>query len=153
MKPSRARKHGITSLTDEELVGHALEVTDARAGEVLALVGGLPRLLHTSVDDFERIEILFPTAIAFRATIEVVRRATRVKYESAVIEKPKDVYDLLAATLIGKLQEEFVVLSLDNRHQVIGIDTAAIGSARFPEPSTLGERDGALVPHHRRKRR
>lgn len=123
---------GICALSTAELIALLIPRIDGLdfAFRLLAHceeVGGLYRaskehlMLFPSIGEHKAAQIL--------SALELGRRSLHKSPNTAVtIQSPQYVYDLLYPRIGHKMQEHFVVVLLDTRNNVIGIETLYIGS-------------------------
>ncbi|MDD2430504.1 MAG: DNA repair protein RadC [Firmicutes bacterium] len=100
------------------------------ADKLLCKCGGLKGLKDASLSELLEIPgIGEAKGISILALIELSRRLHTYEPENmAMIESAGEVFDLLGATVSDLDRERFIVLLLDNRHRLLGVDTISIGS-------------------------
>ena len=121
---------GAGALADAELVALLLR-TGLRGVSVLQLAqqmldhfGGIPGLLHASVDDLKVIKGLGPAKRAeIAAVIELARRAlVQELAQRPVFERPEQVKSYLQLQLGGRSFEVFAVMFLDSQHRLLKLE-------------------------------
>jgi DNA repair protein RadC len=121
---------GAGALADAELVALLLR-TGLRGVSVLQLAqqmldhfGGIPGLLHASVDDLKVIKGLGPAKRAeIAAVIELARRALAQELaQRPVFERPEQVKSYLKLQLGGRNFEVFAVMFLDSQHRLLKLE-------------------------------
>lgn len=137
MPRERLKSCGIKALSSHELIA-LLIGTGTQGKTVFELSRELMAHLPNGVSDLEGLSledlmahngIGESKACQIIAGIEIGRRvySGRTSEKSKVLG-PNDVSELLMSELRYKRQEHFVVILLDTKHHVIGIDTISIGT-------------------------
>jgi DNA repair protein RadC len=129
-------QHGAAALADAELLALLLRTGIRGQGVlqlaegVLAHTGGYAGLLHAGPDRLKGIKGLGPAKRAeLAAVIEMARRALAQRLADApVFDSPQQVKDYLQLHIGALPHEVFVVLWLDARHRLLGMDTLFTGS-------------------------
>lgn len=131
----RLLQRGPSALSDAELLAVILR-TGAEgqpavevAGELLERLGGLGGLLAAYPAELLQHKGVGPAKAAqLLAVVELARRLARLGGEPRpVIGSPADVFDLLALELARQDREQFVVILLDTRHQVLDVHRVSVG--------------------------
>lgn len=129
-------RRGRKALTDEELIAiflrtglpgcHVLEL----ARQIKRRAGSLTALGKLEASEImELVKGIGPAkATALAAVFELGKRAVQEAPEMKRIEKPEDVYNLMADDLRYEVQEHFCVLSLNARNEVIHNSHIAVGT-------------------------
>ncbi len=99
------------------------------AETLLSRFGGLGRLVRAAPQALLGQPGVGPArAIRLLAAFELAARARNsAAVAGAAIRSPRDVVPLVASTLHGRDREHFVVVYLDTRHRVTGVETVAVG--------------------------
>jgi len=129
-------QRGAAALSDAELLAiflrtgvkgkNAIEL----AREILLHFGGLKKLLASDLKTFSAIKGLgIAKYTQLQACVEMSQRHLAEKLTpAAVMQNPQMVKDYLHSRLIGKINEVFAVLFLDNQHQVIAFEELFFGT-------------------------
>jgi DNA repair protein RadC len=138
----RLQALGAASLSGHELLALVLG-RGARGGSVmmtaqllLAEFGSLEGVVSASLEDLQKVKGLgVAKATQLMACLEIARRVIKSEDDfeieqvrGRVIAAPDEVYKLLKGKIRNYKKEHFVVVSLDARDRVLGIDTVAVGS-------------------------
>lgn len=134
----RLSKFGPEALSAQELIaivlgrGVAGETVLVTAQKLLSYFGSLDSLCSASLEDLQTIKgIGFAKACQIKAISEL---SLRLKKEDVILFKQKSVFspqEMYAVVYpkIGKYKKEhFVLVSLDTRNKVIGVDTISVGT-------------------------
>jgi DNA repair protein RadC len=108
------------------------------AQHIIAHFSSLHELSEASLEDLQKVKGLgFAKACQIKACLELGRRLSqsKTKKENVVRLRLKDksspaeaVYALVRKTIIKHAKEHFVVVSLDTRNKILGIDTVFVGT-------------------------
>ena len=135
----RLVKYGVESLSLQELLslifgrGVKGESVVSISQKLISAFGSLDQLSETSIEDLKKIKGLgLAKACQLKACFEISRRLKKEenlnKNKNRIVNSPKDIFPLLKEKIINFHKEYFMVISLDNRNKVIGIDTVSIGT-------------------------
>ncbi|HSV74952.1 MAG TPA: DNA repair protein RadC [Chthonomonadales bacterium] len=130
----RLVRYGAQSLSTEELISMLLGTGTAAgvsaATRLLAKFGGSSGLARAAMRDVAKVHgVGLHRAAQLMASIELGRRMTaRVRSTPAVVRGPEDVADLLLPSMQGSKQEQFTVLLLDTKHNVLKITPVSVGT-------------------------
>lgn len=127
---------GAKTLSNQELLaillgsGYAGVSAVALADKLLCKAGGLRGLKDISLSELQEIRgIGEAKAIMLMALIELSQRLNTLEPQyMASLQSPKEVYELLSASMKDLDREHFIALLLDNRHRLLEIETVSIGS-------------------------
>jgi len=122
---------GHEALADSELVAVAADVSLDTARALLASAGDLTKLHTVTPLDLQAVpDITYRQALRLRAAFGLAcRLQARHSSRSQRVEHPVEVAALMRDELRGREQEEFHVLALDPRHQVLRRERVTIGLA------------------------
>jgi DNA repair protein RadC len=135
----RLARLGADALSLQELLaivlgrGIAGESVMATSQNLLAHFGSLQNIQEASLEDIQNVRGLgFAKACQIKACLELGRRLTETKKIIRVKEKQlsaaDEVYVLVKKTISTYAKEHFVVVSLDTRNNILGIDTVFVGT-------------------------
>ena len=140
----RAKMHGISSLTNSELLAiiikngtkdeNSLEISK----RVLLIANSVEKSENISIIDLQKIKGIGEVkAIQIKAVFELAKRLNNIhKNEEFKVSKPKDVADLLMNELRFEKQEKIKVLLLNTKNCVVSIKEVAIGDTNCAGIST-----------------
>lgn len=88
-------------------------------------------------------------------TIQLVKEGS-YKVESKTVASPEDVKNIIAPHFYGKPKEEFVVILLNTKNSVIGINTVSIGTVNSSlvhprevfQPALLANATSVILAHN-----
>ncbi len=132
----RLLQKGVSSLSGVELLALVLErgfpgesVLDISIN-MLGKFGDLNSMRSASIEDLLSIEgIGIAKACQISAVFEIARRVSGgVQLKSQEYTKSDDVYRLIKPYLISRQKEHFMVICLDSRRKLLGIDNISIGT-------------------------
>lgn len=133
----RLKKFGPEVLSAQELLALILgrgikgEPVMMLSQKLLSKFGNLRKVAEASLEDLREIKGLgLAKAAQIKACLEIARR---INQEEGIENKrrlltPEYVFKLLKPKIVQYNKEHFVVVSLDSRNNVIGIDTISIGT-------------------------
>ena len=132
----RLLQSGPSALSDGELLGLLLGIGSREktavelAGEVISEAGGLHGLYDVSVHELMRVNgIGEAKACIILAAVELGRRIGQVRNPGRpVISSPADVERLLRGRIANLDRENFVVVLLNTKNEVIEISTVSVGT-------------------------
>jgi DNA repair protein RadC len=132
----RLSKHGPEALSTPELLAILLRSGTIResaldvAEGIVGHVGGLRGLVDVTVEQLSQIRgVGVVKAIEIRAAVELGKRISAFTQEARpVIRCPADVSQLVMSELRHEAREQFRILLLDTRNQVMRVSTVSIGS-------------------------
>jgi DNA repair protein RadC len=132
----RLRQIGPSALSDGELLGLLLGIGSREktavelAGEVLSEAGGLHSLYDVSVHELMQVNgIGEAKACIILAAVELGRRIGQVRNPGRpVISSPADVERLLRGRIANLDRENFVVVLLNTKNEVIETSTVSVGT-------------------------
>lgn len=135
----RLMQYGADVLSLQELLALVLgrgisgESVMVTAQKLLAHFGTLENLCNASLQDLQSMKGIGPAkACQLHAVFEIAQRLQNTDASTPLAKKkctnPQEVFTLLRP-LIGKQKKEhFVLLSLDTRNNLLGIDTISVGT-------------------------
>jgi DNA repair protein RadC len=136
----RLKKYGSEALSVVELLALVLgrgirsESVMVSAQRLFSGFGSLKGLAEASVEDFESLRGLgLAKAAQLKACFELSKRlrheeAAGLSKNKKLASRPEDICQLIRSKIIRFNQEHFVVVSLDSRNGVLGIDPVTIGT-------------------------
>jgi len=140
----RLIKYGVEVLSLQELLalifgrGIKAEPVMAISQKLLSKLGSLEKISEASIEDLKTIKgIGLAKACQLKACFELARRwnnnlESRIQNsESRKTEKqmtPQHIYQKIRSKIVNYHKEHLLVISLDNRNKIIGIDTVSIGT-------------------------
>lgn len=132
----RLLEAGPSALSDGELLGLLFSIGSREktavelAGEVISEAGGLHGLYDVSVHELMRVNgIGEAKACIILAAVELGRRIGQVRNPGRpVISSPADVERLLRGRIANLDRENFVVVLLNTKNEVIGTSTVSVGT-------------------------
>lgn len=123
---------GPAALSTAELLACILQTKDALdlGQRILTNVGSLAALTHITPNELQQIQGVGRTAAnRIRAALELGRRyMTEPKPEMTRITSPADAANLLMNQMMHLEQEHLVIIMLNTRNSIIGIETIYKGS-------------------------
>lgn len=149
----RLVQHGAEALSLPELIalilgrGIAGESVMITSQKLISHFGTIDALLASSLEDLQQIKgIGLAKACQIKASLEIARRLSQERVSVTREKKNKQVSPEILAHLlqpkIGRYKKEhFVLVSLDTRNQILGVDTVSIGTlnASLVHPRELFE--------------
>ena len=132
----RLSKHGPEALSTPEILAILLRTGTAResaldvAEGLVGHLGGLRGLADATIEQLSQIRgVGVVKAIEIRAAVELGKRIAAFTQEARpVIRCPADVSQLVMSEMRYESREQFRVLLLDTRNQVMRVSTVSIGS-------------------------
>ncbi|MBS4022944.1 MAG: DNA repair protein RadC [Dethiobacter sp.] len=132
----RLLQDGAAALSDAELLaifirtGTKNETAVQLAERVLVELGGLERLPRLTSEEFCAIKGLGPVkAVTLLAAVEMAKRlAGRIRSGQSSVTSPGDAAALVMEKLRHKLREHFLIVLLDTKHKLMGLEEISIGS-------------------------
>jgi DNA repair protein RadC len=134
----RLQKYGAEALSVSELLALILgsgiqgEPVTLTAQKLLSKFGSLKAMSEASLEDLQSIKGLgLAKATQIKACFEIARRAGSGEVVKSSRRKPLTpmaIFELLRSKITQFAKEHFVVVSLDSRNTVLGIDTVSIGT-------------------------
>ena len=132
----RLLQSGPSALSDSELLGLLLGIGSRKktavelAGEVISEAGGLHSLYDVSVHELMQVNgIGEAKACIILAAVELGRRIGQVRNPGRpVISSPADVERLLRGRIANLDRENFVVVLLNTKNEVIETSTVSVGT-------------------------
>lgn len=123
----KALLYGIENLSNVELLALLIRCGTKKASavelaqQILAISGGMDRLIHLQLCDLVEIKgIKSAKALEFLASIELAKRIKNVPFHSTPeIKTAMDVFNYIGPRLSFENQEHFYVLFLNTKHRVI----------------------------------
>jgi len=129
----RLVKFGVENLSDAELLALILEKGTKQENVIemsnrLINKHGLDKLSECSLKELQEINgIGFAKACQIHALFELNKRHSSSKKDIKHISSAKEVFDLLSERLSNEKQETFLILMLNSKHYVIGIEEISKG--------------------------
>lgn len=137
----RLIKYGVEFLSLQELLalifgrGTRGEPVMKISQQLLSKFGSLQSLSETSIEDLKTIKGLgLAKSCQLKACFELSRRLNHSysisshSCESGNPVSPKSIYKQIRAKIINYHKEHLLVVSLDNRNKIIGVDTVSVGT-------------------------
>lgn len=136
LKPRyRARKNGISNLSNEELLSLIIRCGTRDKNvknlsvEVLQKVGDLSNFLNIDINDLMKIKgIGEVNALSIMASIEMGKRVLNYHKERIKLINSKVVYDYIKYEFLGLKQEKVLGIYLDNAKQLIEYKELFLGT-------------------------
>jgi DNA repair protein RadC len=163
----RLLQHGAESLAPVELLsliigrGTAGQSVISLSGELLARFRGIRGIASASIEELQNVAgVKLAKAAQIMAACELARRLQEEQSDVAgrpVIKSPEDVFNQVRSILAGKQKEHFIVLMLDTRNHVNGIEVVSVGNLDtslahprevFQKAVTSGAASVILVHNH-----
>lgn len=132
---------GAENLSIQELLAIILgrgsrgESVMATAQKIIAKFRSLEGLQEASLEDIQEIKGLGPAkACQLKACLELSKRLNKPlqidknKKKNQKLTSAKEVYEALRKKISGSKKENFLVVSVDTRNKIIGVDTVFIGT-------------------------
>ena len=130
----RAKRHGVKSLSDMELLAILLRTGSKKesvlkvANGLLSYVGGISNLNEISIQELMEISgIGLAKALSIISAVELGRRVNEI-VDSNPITDPRSVNQFLKEKMKDLKQEHFVCIYLDSKNKIIDYKTLFIGS-------------------------
>ena len=135
----RLLKYGVETLSLQELLalvfgwGTRGEPVMKISQQLLSKFGSLQTLSETSIEDLRAIKGLgLAKSCQLKACFELSRRLNSSvvinKNKERITVSPDNIYKQLRSKIINYHKEHLLVVSLDNRNKIIGIDTVSVGT-------------------------
>jgi DNA repair protein RadC len=132
----RLKQLGAENLSLQELLALIIERGNKKQNvlqlsqELISHFGNLDNIKNASLKELKQIKGIGPaTACKIKAALEIGKRGGKsFRQYQQEIKKPVDVFKLLKPLIGDKKKEHFVLLSLDTKNHIIGLDTISIGS-------------------------
>ena len=126
----KAAEYGVNSLTHPEILAALIGLKPDQAAEVLEITGGIEGIARNEMWDMLLIPHLGKSrTLRLAAAVEFAVRLQQAKMgDRPVIEKPEDAANLLMARLRHLDREHFMVILLNTKNHVLGVETVSIGS-------------------------
>lgn len=136
----RLLKHGVEALSLQELLalifgrGTRGEPVMKISQEILSKIGPLQLIEAASIEDFKMIKGLgIAKTCQLKACFELARRLSLFSYNTCHPNRsrkpvsPINIYQQVRSKIMNFHKEHLLVVSLDNRNKIIGVDTVSIG--------------------------
>lgn len=126
----RATEYGVNSLTHSEIIAALTGLKTDEASELLETAGGIEGLAKNEMWDMLLLPHLGKSrTLRLVAAIELAVRLQQAKMgDRPVIKEPEDAANLLMARLRHLDREHFMVILLNTKNHVLGVETVSIGS-------------------------
>lgn len=133
---NRAKEYGVETLSTSELLSLIVGGTGATGKDPMAVAENIVNqystlrdICNASVENLTEVKGLGEKrAIMLKAAVEIGRRLVTSKTEDRVtIKSPKDVRDLVFASVIGEPREHFRAVFLNTKNDVVKIKTISVG--------------------------
>jgi len=133
----RLLRHGPEALSVQELIALVLgrggpqKPVMTLAQELLGKFGSLRGIATASTDELQGIAgVKLAKAAQLKAVFELGRRLEEEAEQStgSLVKSPEDVVRAVRVRLKGKKKEHFLVVLLDTRNRIIGIDGVSVGT-------------------------
>lgn len=135
----RLIKYGVEVLSLQELLalifgrGTKGEPVMKISQQLLSKFGSLQTLSETSIEDLRLIKGFgLAKSCQLKACFELSRRLNSSvvinKNNERITVSPNNIYQQLRSKIINYHKEHLLVVSLDNRNKIIGIDTVSVGT-------------------------
>ena len=138
----RLLKHGVTTLSDSELLAIILR-TGTKGENVIDMSSrllneyALDKLFDCSLQELQKIKGIGPSkAMQFLAIAELGKRYSQSKTPVKKITCAKDVFNLFHERLKDEKQEHFYIIMLNTKNHIIGEHLVSKGvlDSAIPEP-------------------
>ncbi|MGE5560635.1 MAG: RadC family protein [Chloroflexota bacterium] len=130
----RLRRLGPENLSNVELLAIVLRTGTQGQGalqlaaSLLASPGGLRKLVNSPVEELAAVSgVGMAKACSIRAALELGRRLSAETATRPVIKSPRDVSDLLMSDMRYLEKEQFRVLLLNTKNQVLAVEVVSLG--------------------------
>lgn len=131
----RLQKHGAEALSSQELLaliigrGVSKKSVMTIAQELLSKFGNIKAISEATLEELSQIKgIGFAKAAQLKASFELARRKDEHDGERLSVKSHQDVIKVVRQRLKDKKKEQFLVLCLDTRNNLIRICTISIGT-------------------------
>ena len=132
----RLYKMGASNLSNAELIaillrtGRQNKTALTLAQDILAKFEGVLKLKNASIPTLCEVEGIGPSKAAqLLAALEIGRRAhSQYNNNWGVIHNPQDVYEIMADKISNLNVEQFEIISLSTKNQVLDIATISLGT-------------------------
>jgi len=132
----RLQKVGVDNLSTQELLALIIEkggrgqTVLTLAQNLLAHFGNLQNIKNASIEELKKVKgIGFATACKIQAAFKLGEKAElHIPKFGEKIKKPETVYNLLRNEIGNKMKENFYILSLTTRNNLISVDKVSTGT-------------------------
>jgi len=132
----RLQKVGVDNLSTQELLALIIEkggrgqTVLTLAQNLLAHFGNLQNIKNASIEELKKVKgIGFATACKIQAAFKLGEKAElHIPKFGEKIKKPETVFNLLKNEIGNKMKENFYILSLTTRNNLIGVDKVSTGT-------------------------
>ena len=131
----RLQKHGAEALSSQELLALILgrgirgESVMVTAQRLLSRFGNIRNLSEASIEELSKVKgIGLAKAAQLKAAFELARRKDDCDYEKMPVKSHQDVVKLIRPKLKDKKKEQFLILCLDTRNNLIKLNTVSTGT-------------------------
>lgn len=132
----RLQKVGVDNLSTQELLALIIEkggrgqTVLTLAQNLLAHFGNLQNIKNASIEELKKVKgIGFATACKLQASFKLGEKAElHIAKFGEKIKKPETVFNLLKNEIGNKMKENFYILSLTTRNNLISVDKVSTGT-------------------------
>jgi len=131
----RLQKHGAEALSSQEILALILgrgikgESVMVTAQRLLSAFGNIKNISEASIEELSAIKGIGPAkASQLKASFELAKRKDGHDGEQIAVRSHQDVIKLVKQQLKGKKKEQFLILCLDTRSNLIKISTISTGT-------------------------
>ncbi|GEM_PF-17270 len=132
----RLARNGAESLGDAELLaillrtGHAEQSALDLAAAIMRRFETLERLDQAPLADLETVKGIGPAkAVEIKAALELGKRLLRAPLEPGRrMTSSREVFEALRPALVGQRREQFQLLALNNKNEIIRLITVSVGN-------------------------
>lgn len=132
----RLLSRGVSSLSSTELISILLASGGSKNSVskishiLLSKYGDFKKLANSSVEELMSIQGLgLAKACQLIACFEIARRfETNTSFKSKIYQSSDDLYSLVKPFLLNREKEHFLVVALDSRRRLIGVENISIGT-------------------------
>ena len=132
----RLQKVGVDNLSTQELLALIIEkggrgqTVLTLAQNLLAHFGNLQNIKNASIEELKKVKgIGFATACKIQAAFKLGEKAElHIPKFGEKIKKPETVFNLLKNEIGNKMKENFYILSLTTRNNLISVDKVSTGT-------------------------
>ena len=131
----RLQKHGAEALSSQELIALILgrgirgESVMVTAQRLLSAFGNIKNLSEASIEELSKVKgIGIAKAAQLKASFELARRKDDYDYAKISVKSHQDVVKLVSPKLKDKKKEQFLILCLDIRNNLIKIGNISTGT-------------------------
>lgn len=131
----RLQQHGAEALSSQEILALILgrgikgESVMVTAQRLLSAFGNVKNISEASIEELSAVKGIGPAkASQLKASFELAKRKDEHNGEQIAVRSHQDVIKLVKQQLKGKKKEQFLILCLDTRNNLIKISTISTGT-------------------------